>query len=104
MVRGFRLTRRPWAVAATLAALPRLARMYVRLMGDARVPLGPKLIVVAALAYLISPLDLVPDLLVPVLGQLDDIAVLWLAFAALVRLSPPEVVAEHRAGTARRGR
>ena len=40
---------------------------------------------------------------VEVLGQLDDIAILWLAFAALVRLAPPEVVAEHRARTARGG-
>jgi uncharacterized membrane protein YkvA (DUF1232 family) len=86
-----------------LAALPRMARLYVRLMGDPRVSVGPKLIVVAALAYLISPLDLVPDLLVPVLGQLDDIAILGLAFAALMRLSPPEVVAEHDPARVRRG-
>lgn len=102
-MRGARLARGPLGWTGVLAALPGAARLYVRLMGDPRVGLWPKWIVVAALVYLISPLDLVPDLLVPLLGQLDDIAVLWLAFRALVRLSPPEVVAEHRMGTVRRG-
>jgi uncharacterized membrane protein YkvA (DUF1232 family) len=85
----------PLANAFFLGRLPRYLRLYVRLMGDARVPVRLKLIVVAALAYLISPIDLTPDLLVPVLGQLDDALVLWLAFRAFVRLCPPRVVAEH---------
>lgn len=78
-----------------LLALPRYIRLYVHLMRDGRVPLWPKLIVVFSLCYLISPLDFVPDVMVPVVGQLDDLLVLWLAFRTLVRLSPPEVVAEH---------
>ncbi|MFQ5508439.1 MAG: YkvA family protein [Leptospirillia bacterium] len=77
--------------------LPRYLLLYVRLMGDVRVPLTAKLAVVGALAYLISPLDFMPDFLVPVLGQADDLLVLWLAFQFLVRKSPPEVVAEHSA-------
>lgn len=80
-----------------LAGLLRHARLYVRLMGDRRVPLFPKLLVAGALCYAIVPLDLVPDLLVPVLGYLDDLVLLWLALRALVRLSPPAVVAEHLA-------
>lgn len=97
--RGKRLISLPF-----LAALPRYIRLYVRLMRDFRVPLWPKLIVVGALCYLISPIDLIPDLLVPILGQLDDVLVLWLAFTALVRLSPPEVVAEHVAQVGSMGR
>lgn len=87
---------------ALLAGLLAEARLCARLLADGRVPLGPKLLVVGALLYLIAPLDLVPDLALPGLGQLDDIAVLWLAARALVRLAPADVVAEHRPGTARR--
>lgn len=87
---------------AALAGLVAQGRLCARLLADGRVPLGPKLLVVGALVYLISPLDLVPDLALPFVGQLDDIVVLWLAARALVRLAPAEVVAEHRLGTARR--
>ncbi|MBI5136554.1 MAG: DUF1232 domain-containing protein [Nitrospirae bacterium] len=91
-----------WPLALPFwAALPRLLRLYVRLLRDGRVPLFPKLIVVAALVYLIAPVDFTPDFLVPVLGHLDDVLVLWLAFRALARLSPPEVVAEHSARVSR---
>jgi len=77
-------------------ALPGHVRLCARLLADARVPIGPKLLLACAIAYLIAPVDLVPDFLVPLVGELDDVAVLWLASLALVRLSPPAVVAEHR--------
>jgi len=80
-----------------LAGLIRHARLYVRLLGDRRVPRFPKLLVAAAVAYALVPMDLVPDLLVPLAGYLDDLVLLWLALRALVRLSPPAVVAEHLA-------
>ena len=84
------------------AALPRYLRLYIRLMRDGRVPLKAKLLVVGALFYLISPIDLMPDMLLPIIGQLDDVMVLWFAFRGLVRLSPPDVVAEHNAVVFRR--
>lgn len=84
-------------MAAFLTALPRYVRLYIRLMKDPRVPLWPKLTMVGAFAYLISPFDFIPDLLLPVIGQVDDLLVLGLMFRYLVRSSPPEVVAEHMA-------
>lgn len=45
---------------------------------DPRLPLRVRLLPLLVLAYLASPIDLVPDF-IPVLGQLDDIA-----FARLV--------------------
>jgi uncharacterized membrane protein YkvA (DUF1232 family) len=66
-----------------------------RLMQDRRVPLLAKVLPVLALIYLVWPLDLIPDFLVG-LGQLDDITVLVAAMRAMERMSPPEVVAEHR--------
>jgi len=57
--------------------------------------------VVAALLYVLSPVDLVPGFLVPVLGQLDDATLLMLATYLFIRWSPPEVVAEHMASLGR---
>jgi uncharacterized membrane protein YkvA (DUF1232 family) len=51
-------------------------------------PWGPKLVLVAALAYLLIPLDLVPD--VPLLGFLDDLGVFALAWGAVSRMTVDE--------------
>ena len=45
-------------------------------------PLAGKAIVTAALVYLVSPIDAVPDL-IPIVGLTDDVGVLTLAFAKL---------------------
>ncbi len=49
-------------------------------MFDGRVPLGAKLLLVGAVAYLLSPIDLVPDFL-PIRGRLDDVLVLLISLA-----------------------
>jgi uncharacterized membrane protein YkvA (DUF1232 family) len=63
---------------------------------DPRVPWYAKALAVAIAAYALSPIDLIPDF-VPVLGYLDDAIILPLAIVLVVRLIPPEVMAEHRA-------
>jgi uncharacterized membrane protein YkvA (DUF1232 family) len=63
---------------------------------DPRVPWYAKALAVAIAAYALSPIDLIPDF-VPVLGYLDDAIILPLAIILVVRLIPPEVMAEHRA-------
>lgn len=70
-------------------------KLILRLMGDKRVSPWLKIIPVAGLAYLVSPIDLIPDIVLPVIGELDDAAVLWLTNYLFVELCPPEVVAEH---------
>jgi len=59
-----------------LRSLFQQARLAVRLLREPRVPLLLKAIPVLALIYLISPLDLIPDIL-PGLGQLDDLGESW---------------------------
>ncbi len=49
------------------------------LMLDQRVPAKQKLIPAAALAYLVSPIDLLPEIAIPGLGLMDDFVVLLLA-------------------------
>ena len=82
---------------ALLPRFPKLARLCWRLWRDPRVPKSLKAMVVAAILYVLSPVDLVPGFLVPALGQLDDATLLMLAAYLLIRWSPPEVVAEHGA-------
>lgn len=70
--------------------------VYRRLACDPRTPWLPKILLVVAVAYFVSPIDLIPDV-IPVLGALDDLLIvpglIWLA----VKLIPPALLAEHRA-------
>ena len=70
-------------------------KLIFRLMGDKRVNPWLKLIPIAGVLYLISPIDLIPDIVFPVIGELDDIAVLWLTNHFFIEFCPPEVVREH---------
>ncbi len=72
-------------------------RLVYRLMMDRRVPLRVKLILPAALAYLISPFDVVHDI-VPILGRIDDVLVLILSLAFFLGTAPRDIVMEHARG------
>jgi uncharacterized membrane protein YkvA (DUF1232 family) len=77
--------------------LPNVARLCWRLWRDRRVPTYLKAMVIAALVYMLSPIDLIPEFFVPLIGQLDDATLLLLASYLLIRWSPQEVVSEHMA-------
>jgi uncharacterized membrane protein YkvA (DUF1232 family) len=70
-------------------------KLIGRLMGDKRVNFFLKILPVAAVVYLVSPVDLVPGLALPVIGALDDAAILWLGTTLFVSLCPEQVVDEH---------
>jgi len=72
----------------------RQVRLTWRLLFDDRVPGWLKLIPPITLAYVLSPIDLVPDVM-PGLGQLDDLAVLLIGIKAFIELAPRDVVREH---------
>jgi uncharacterized membrane protein YkvA (DUF1232 family) len=93
----FGTTRRinPLVLVRLLRDLPFWARLYSRLIQDVRVPLKLKLLPLASLVYLIFPVDLIHDVLFPVVGQLDDLAVLYFCFRTFFRSCPREVVLEH---------
>ncbi len=69
-------------------------KLILRLIGDKRVNLFAKLIPIGAFAYLIFPLD--GDIVLPVIGLVDDAMLLWLGTYLFVEICPPEVVEEHR--------
>jgi uncharacterized membrane protein YkvA (DUF1232 family) len=70
------------------------------LVRDPRVPTSRKLLLVALIAYLAMPFDLVPDF-IPVAGQLDDAIIVVLVLRALVRSGGPELIREHWRGPQR---
>ena len=81
--------------AGMVGGLLKQARLVWRLLKDNRVPGWVKLLPVAGLIYLISPIDLLPDLMLPGLGEVDDVMIILLALKGFVDLSPPGVVREH---------
>jgi uncharacterized membrane protein YkvA (DUF1232 family) len=81
------------SVTRTMYATLRLA---ARLLRDPQVPAWLKALPILGFVYVLSPLDVVPDFF-PVIGQMDDIAVVMLAVGALKRFAPSRVVAHHEA-------
>lgn len=72
------------------------ARLALRLLRDPRTPIVPKLILGAAIVYVLSPIDLIPDIF-PILGQMDDLAVITLGLEMFFRYVPDWLKAEHEA-------
>lgn len=69
--------------------------LALRLVREPAVPPYLKVVPFAALAYVLSPLDFLPDVL-PVIGQLDDLGIVILGVKLFLRLCPADVVAFHR--------
>lgn len=85
-----------WMRPLLLRALLFDVRLGARLLREPAVPLATKAVMPLALVYLISPIDVLPDF-VPVLGQLDDLALVYVALKLFLRLCPPAAVAFHHA-------
>lgn len=80
-----------------LMFLPNMVMLLGRLLKDARVPTAEKALFVAAIAYVISPLDFIPDIF-PFIGQVDDLYVVALVLLRLINRSDETVVREHWSG------
>ena len=76
-----------------LPRIPLLVNLAWGLFRDPRVPVHLKAALLGVLAYVASPLDLIPDF-IPVIGQLDDLILLLAAIEMFTRLAPPGVVAD----------
>jgi len=82
-----------------LARFTRRARadigVFRAILADPRCPLLARWLLAGAVAYTVSPVDLIPDF-IPLLGQLDDLIIVpfmvWLA----IRIIPQELITEHR--------
>lgn len=83
-----------------LTRLFRDLALAARLVFDRRVSGKAKLIPLAMLAYLLSPIDLIPDIFLP-LGVVDDITALLVGLQLFIHSAPPDVVREYREGRRR---
>lgn len=80
-----------------LMFLPNMVMLLGRLLKDARVPAAEKALFLAAIVYVISPLDFIPDVF-PFIGQVDDLYVVALTLLRLVNRTDESVVREHWTG------
>ena len=94
MPEGMRRPRNVNDAIETMRKLPTYGRLVWDLARDPRVPMQQKLVLGALGAYLAFPIDIIPDF-IPVIGQMDDIAVLLFTLDWFIKHAPPEVVQEH---------
>jgi uncharacterized membrane protein YkvA (DUF1232 family) len=75
--------------------IPSFVKLFARLARDPRVSKVDKAIVAAVAVYLVAPVDLVPDWVVPVVGQIEDVYLLALALSRLVNNAGADVLMDH---------
>lgn len=92
---GLLQTAKQWA-----RALKRDVLVVYLAARDPRTPWALRLLALAVAAYALSPIDLVPDF-IPVLGYLDDLLIVPLGLALVLRLLPPPVLLAARERAAR---
>jgi uncharacterized membrane protein YkvA (DUF1232 family) len=81
-----------------LLLLPDLAVLLLRLLRDPRVSYGDKGIALLGLGYVLSPIDLLPEILLGPIGLLDDLFVVAATLSRLLNHVHPDVVRSHWPG------
>jgi uncharacterized membrane protein YkvA (DUF1232 family) len=87
-------------VRTVVLEVPRNAKLAYCLLRDGRVPMAPKAALTGALTLIVSPLDL--PAWIPVIGELDALALGVLAVKVFIEACPEELVREHRAAMKRK--
>lgn len=81
-----------------LLLLPDLTVLLGRLIRDARVPFGSKVVAALGVGYALSPIDLVPAMLFGPVGLVDDLLVVSASLSKLLNDVHPDVVRSHWSG------
>ena len=81
-----------------LLLLPDLTVLLLRMLRDDEVPIGSKAIAVMGVGYALSPIDLLPSLLLGPVGLVDDLLVVTAALSRLVNRVHPDVVRRNWSG------
>ena len=82
----------------TLRLLPDVIRLLRRLAADRDLPRGVRIRLGLLIAYLLSPIDLIPDF-IPVLGYADDALIVALALRSVAHHAGRDAVERHWPGT-----
>lgn len=77
--------------------LPQYLRLLGGLIGDRRVSMVDKLLVMGAIGYIVMPIDLIPDF-IPFFGEIDDLYLLVIALQRLVANAGRGVLLHHWTG------
>lgn len=77
--------------------LPQYVRLLTGLATDKRVSMVDKLLVLGAIAYIVMPIDLIPDF-IPFFGEIDDLYILVLALQRLISNAGRDVLLDHWTG------
>ena len=78
----------------TIKQIPSYLRLMGGLLTDPRVPALDKVLLGVAVAYVVMPIDLIPDF-IPFVGQVDDIFIVMLALRRLIGNAGPRVIRDH---------
>ena len=81
-------------VTDAVMMMPNIVKLVAGLLRDPRVPRRAKITLGLATAYVVSPIDLIPEV-IPVIGWADDVVLMMFAIDALIERAGPEVVEEH---------
>jgi uncharacterized membrane protein YkvA (DUF1232 family) len=84
--------------ADLLLLLPDIAVLLARLARDPRVPVGGKAIAACAVLYVVSPIDIVPEIFLGPVGVIDDLLVVTAALSRLVNYVHPDILRHHWSG------
>jgi uncharacterized membrane protein YkvA (DUF1232 family) len=84
-------------VMGYIAELPRFLKLLWGLIMDTRVATVDKLLVAGAIAYIVAPLDWIPDF-IPFLGEVDDVYLLLLSLQRLMRNAGAKILLSHWTG------
>lgn len=78
--------------------LPDLTVLMARLLRDSRVPLSAKAVALVGVGYVLSPVDLLPEVLLGPIGLADDLLVVGATCSRLLNHVHPDVVRSHWSG------
>ena len=81
-----------------LMFIPNLVKLLYRLIQDEAVSAADKALIIATVAYVISPWDFLPDL-IPVLGQLDDLLLMALVLKRVLGRVDREIIDKYWDGS-----
>ncbi len=82
----------------TILLIPNFIKLLFRLFKDKRVPLAEKALLIGTIAYVVSPLDFIPDL-IPFVGQVDDLYLIALVVLRMLGRTDDDVLREHWDGS-----
>ena len=81
-----------------LLAVPDIFYLLVKLTQDPDVPKSKKIKLVSAIAYFISPIDLLPEAFLGPIGYLDDLGIAAYVINDLINTIDPQIVKRHWVG------